>query len=67
MAALATDVRSVTGYDPRFLLSRPRHPEMMLAPVPLRAGCSAQIRYPRDLTRVEAAKLARVILALGAL
>lgn len=55
------------GYDPQRLLSRPRQREMMLAPIPISSGCVVQVRYPRDLTRAEAAKVARVVNALGAL
>jgi hypothetical protein len=37
--------------------------DYILVPVAIREGETAQLRFPRDITRAEAEKVARVILA----
>lgn len=40
-------------------------PDMMIYPIEIRPGVVAQVRVPVDLTKPEAEKIARVVLALG--
>lgn len=62
-----TDERALIGYDPQRLLTRQRERNMVHVPVALTERSFARLHIPRDMTRTEAAKLARVVEAYGAL